>query len=348
VATAPDPVQLAAWHDDGRFDDVLAAVWVDGGPLAGASAAALACGRTAAQCLGQWATALALGNAVASALDADGAPSLERARAGLLDFGPLVSLGRAAEADALLAACRPLLEREGGPADRAALHACAAHAARLAGDRAAALREEHAALRARYEAGDAAAAVHHHNLASLLMEAEARSPAGLHHRLAAAVLAVRSDTPLGTTLLTGLAGHLAAFGAEPAPLPASFAALVEDVRAAADVDLAALFDAQPADHARDGDEALRLALGQPTPAAAEPTGSLRPSVRAAFEGALRSLAEARTAGASAADLAPAVAGLRRTVLALAPGNEAELDGWLERLAADPAGLLAALPAPLDV
>lgn len=344
VSTAADAPRLARMNDEGRFAEVLAAVWTEGGRAPGAGEAALGEGRRAAQCLGRWDTALALGVAVAEALEERGASALEQARAALLDFGPLVALGRREEADARLAACRAVIRRDGGLLDRAVLHAHEAHAARRDGDLAAAAAAERAALRCRYEAGDSEAAVHHYNLASLLMEQDARSAAALTHRLAAAVLSVQRESPLAGEVLAGLGHHVAAFGAAGAPLPADFAALCEAVREDAGVDLAALFDSLPPEAVPDGDAALNLALNRPDTAAVGEPRPLAAGVREAFEGALRSLAEARASGATAADVAPAAAGLRRTVLDLAPGNDAEVDAWLARLDRDPVALLAELRA----
>ena len=69
-------------------------------------------GRDAALQLGRWEDALALNAEILESKERRGASALEMARNRFNDYGPLLRLGRIAEARSLLLECREIDERE--------------------------------------------------------------------------------------------------------------------------------------------------------------------------------------------------------------------------------------------
>ncbi len=190
-------------------------------------------GHAAALALEDWQAALALNAEIGQFQAARGAPALERTRARFNDYGPLLGLGRLAEARTLLEHCRAAFEAAD---DYPLLGPCLTALADLEhqlGHPAAARRFEERALRPGYRVADpASCAISHFNLATYLMHGAGTPAEALAHRFAAVILATLTSSGQLQRWLPALRQDLARLGPEaPSLVPASFAELVARVEA---------------------------------------------------------------------------------------------------------------------
>jgi hypothetical protein len=207
-------------------------------------------GRSAALRSERWEAALAFSAERVKSMQARGAGALEMARTRFNDYGPLLGLGRSAEARTLLQVCRAVFEAERAVGELGGVYSALATLEDETGDPAAAVRFEEVALGYRYQDGDPeACAISHYNLA-LYLERQGADPATvLAHRLAAA--AIRLQTQSGQ--LSSPVGALAT--ADMPPTPLAFTAVADRVEAIAGVRFRALFDRLPRT-VPDGDDVL--------------------------------------------------------------------------------------------
>ncbi len=152
-------------------------------------------GRSAASDLKHWADALALNAELLESKEHRGASAFEIAQNRFNDYGPLLGLGRIAEARALLLDCREIDEREhntnGLGKDLSAL----ARVEDLAGHGQDAIELERNALRYKYLAGDVVAvAVSHHNLGNYHAQHAIDHQQALPNHLASALLHLLTGT----------------------------------------------------------------------------------------------------------------------------------------------------------
>ncbi len=154
-------------------------------------------GRSAASQLGRWEVALAFSAELLESLQRRGASVLETATMRFNDYGPLLRLGRIADARSLLLDCREIDEREHNTAGLGKDLSALADVEDAAGHVQDAIDLERNALRYKYLPGEVdGIAVSHHNLGNYLSRHAADYPQALAHYLAAALLRV----------LTGIAG----------------------------------------------------------------------------------------------------------------------------------------------
>ncbi|MCE7985852.1 MAG: CHAT domain-containing protein, partial [Caldilinea sp. CFX5] len=207
-------------------------------------------GHTAALYSERWVLALALNAEIVQAQEARSADALAVARTRFNDYGPLLRLGRTAEARSLLLACRDAFEQERAIPQLGRVYGALADLEDKTGSRTAAVRWEEVALGYSYQAGDPAdCAISHHNLANYLQRQGAAPSAVLAHRLADAIICYQTQSGGFDITLRNLAN---------ADLPAtspSFTAVVAEVEQIAGVRFAALFDRLPRT-APDGDAAI--------------------------------------------------------------------------------------------
>jgi tetratricopeptide (TPR) repeat protein len=218
-------------------------------------------GQAAALRLGRWEEALALNAENTASAVARGAPRLEVTRVRYNDYGPLLRLGRYAEAQALLQHCREVYEAEEATRELGFLFGALADLEDKLGHPDRAVAHEHTALRYAYLLGDpGACAARHFNLAHSLGRSGGPAGPALAHRLASAM--IRSQTASGRlpAALHGLAIHLSHFVGAAPPLPADFAELCRLVEEVEGVRFRELFDRLPKDRAATGDDALRQVL----------------------------------------------------------------------------------------
>ena len=170
-------------------------------------------GRSAALGLGCWEDTLAFNAEILESKEHRGASALEVARNRFNDHGPLLRLGRIAEARSLLLECREIFEREHYTEGLGTVLSALASVEDEAGHGQDAIDLERNALRYKYLAGEVnAIAGSHHNLGNYLARHAADHPRALAHHLAAALLR-------GLTGIQGADVSLAAAARDLARLP---------------------------------------------------------------------------------------------------------------------------------
>jgi tetratricopeptide (TPR) repeat protein len=248
-------------------------------------------GALAAQNLELWERALELNAETLASLRGRGAGEHVQADAAFNDYGPLIGLGRLAEARALLIGCREVFEQvDDIPGLGRTLSALADVEDALGhGERAVDLARE--ALRFGYAAGDPdGVGISHHNLANYLQRRGTDPGLAGAHRVAAAVIAYWTGSGR-------LPGGLAALGqmlaAEGSSVPRSFGQVCALVGQVPGVDLAGLL-ARPPARALDPDTAVQAVLAAaPDAAAAQQAGRVEQAL-AAWEPVLSALHTAAT------------------------------------------------------
>jgi hypothetical protein len=249
----------------GRYDEVLTEVEVlrpgmETLPLEGEAEEAvdpwnvrevlLSAGAQAAVYSERWEVALALNAEIVSVTQARGADALELARTRFNDYGPLLSLGRTADARRLLLECRAVYEAERDVVRLGKVYGALADLEDETGDRAAALRFTEVALGYSYQADQPEdCAITHDNLASYLEHQGADPDAILAHRLAACVIGLQIQWGEFSRHLRNLANS------DLPPAPPPFAAVTDRVEAVEGVRFRALFERLPRT-APNGDAAL--------------------------------------------------------------------------------------------
>ncbi|HEY1571177.1 MAG TPA: hypothetical protein VGG05_07535 [Pseudonocardiaceae bacterium] len=203
--------RLQTLYQQGRLEDVLAEVArcravmaeladpprTDGvAPAWSVREDILSLGVVAAHGLGRWQEALELNAAVRQSQEDRQANEVERAVGWFNDYGPLLRLGKAREAQELLYQCRAAFGRAQDITlmgnTLSALADTDAHLGHLN----LAVDQETDALRLKYRGTDAEAiAVSHYNLANHLMRADDDPKAVWAHRLAAAVIRHQIGSP---------------------------------------------------------------------------------------------------------------------------------------------------------
>jgi tetratricopeptide (TPR) repeat protein len=189
----------------------------------------------------------------------------DQAKAAFNDYGPLIELGRLAEARALLIGCREVFEQ----ADDIlflgySLSALASVEDALGhGERAVDLARE--ALRFGYAGDPDGVGVSHHNLANYLRGRGADPGVVGAHRVAAAVIAYQTGSGRITDRLSALGRLLA--GDDGASVPRSFGQVCALVGQVPGVDLAGLLARLPS-RAHDPDTAVQVVLAAALDAAA--------------------------------------------------------------------------------
>ena len=167
-------------------------------------------GRDAASQLGRWEDALALNAELLESQQHRGAPALEIARTSFNDYGPLLSLGRIAEARSLLLDCREIDEREHNTQQLGKDLGALADVEDAAGHGQDAIDLERNALRYMYLAGEVdAITVSHHNLGTYLARHAADHPQALAHHLASALLCILTGIEGADSSLVAAAEDLA-------------------------------------------------------------------------------------------------------------------------------------------
>ncbi len=163
-------------------------------------------GRSAALGLSRWQTALDLSAEVLRAKLARGAGEVELAAARGNDSGPLLRLGRFAEARRLLEACRRTFEAAGEVTLLGKVLGALADLEGEEGDPAGAARYAAAALRYRYQASEPEDCANNHNNLSNHLEHSGAPPAAvLAHRLAAGAIYLQIGSGLIRDTLHNLA-----------------------------------------------------------------------------------------------------------------------------------------------
>jgi tetratricopeptide (TPR) repeat protein len=146
-------------------------------------------GRESAAALGEWQQALDLNAAIQASKQARGAGAREVARTRFNDYGPLLRLGRLADAGLVLADCQQVFEDHYDLPLLGLVFTARADLEDMRGNQAGAVAFEQTALRYTYLRSDPRSlAASHHNLANYLARAGS-DPAGQRaHRLAAALI----------------------------------------------------------------------------------------------------------------------------------------------------------------
>jgi hypothetical protein len=259
--------RLQMLNSMGRYDEVLTAVEalrprLEALPLAGEAEEAvepwnvretlLDAGSEAALHNERWEAALAFSAEIVKVKQERGAGELEMARTRYNEYGPLLRLGRYAEAHALLRDCRAVFETARHIEMLGRVYSALASLEDKTGSGTAAVRFEEVALGYRYQDGEPdSCALSHHNLANYL-ERQGTDPATvLAHSLAAATICLQTQSG---RLLSAV--RTLATAALP-PTPPAFAAVANRVEAVAGVRFRALFDSLPRT-APDGDAALAV------------------------------------------------------------------------------------------
>lgn len=263
-------MRLQVLADMGRYDEVLAevealrpgmeALPLERAPSEGAAEESvnpwnvrevlLDTGHTAALYSERWEKALALNAEIVEITQARGADALGLAHTRFNDYGPLLRLGRTADARALLLECRAVYEAERAVPQLGKVYTALADLEDETGGRAAAVRFQEVALGYMYQAGQPEdCAISHHNLANYLERQGADPAAVLAHRLAAAIIFLQTQSGHLRTVL----GNLAKSDLPSAPPP--FATVAERVEAVEGVRFGALFERLPTT-VPDGDAAL--------------------------------------------------------------------------------------------
>jgi len=200
-------------------------------------------GRTAALALERWADALALNAEQVQSKAARGATALELARSRFNDYGPLLRLGRPAEARTLLRDCRAAFEAANEVEMLGkVLSALADLEAETTGP-AAARGFAETALRYSYLAGDVEGiAISHNNLANYIGRADGASRQIFAHRLAAVLNNVLTKSGNLPRHASNLLSDFQEFQeSSTRSLPTSFAALCATVEQVEGVRFAELF-----------------------------------------------------------------------------------------------------------
>ena len=268
-----DAMRLQLLAELGRYDEVLAEVEalrprMHALPLTGTQDEAvnpwsvrevlLDTGHTAALQLHRGEHALSLNAEVIASKKARGASALEVSRTRYNDYGPLIYLGRYAEARALLMGCREVFESEGDLPGLGSVFTSLAILEDNLGHPDRAIRHTQAALRYNYAVGEpGSCAISQFNLANYLMGGGGPPTDSLAHRLAGMVIWYQTASGYFSTYFQYLSRELASFAPGEPPLPADFAALCATVDQVEGVDLAALFNRLPKTRATTGDDALR-------------------------------------------------------------------------------------------
>jgi hypothetical protein len=190
----------------------------------------LGVGQSATVRLGRWEAALTLNAELVAITEGRGAPALAMASARFNAHGPLLRLGRLADARALLEACRESIEGAGDVRLLGMLFSALAQPEDHLDHPDAARTFEETALRYDYLTGGAwDCALSHFNLAIYLCQAGSPPAVALAHRLASAILDFQAGTGQLPSTLQALARHVVAVAPAPLPLPASFEALCDIV-----------------------------------------------------------------------------------------------------------------------
>lgn len=224
-------------------------------------------GHSAAMMRERWQDCLDLVEAIAASEQARGAPEFAQARTRFNACGPLLCLGRHAEAEKLLDACRRTFQAHGAIAELGNVFGALAQLAGAHGHHPQAVAHLKTALRYAYAAGEPRnAGIWHFNLASDLTRIGAAAAGILAHRLAAVLIFLQTGDG---NLPQGLAAIALDLARCPDAAPASFAALCAIVERTEGVRFAELFARLPAT-AGSGDEALSLVLARARDFAARP------------------------------------------------------------------------------
>jgi tetratricopeptide (TPR) repeat protein len=220
----------------------------------------LGAGRSAAQELKQWETALSLNREILESQQSRGAPPLELARSTFNSHRPLLELTRVSEARRLLDECRSVYERAGATPQLGRLFTALATLEDKLGNTEQSVHHTRTALRYLYIAGNPEdCAISHFNLANYLMRTSGPPETALAHRLAAVLITLQTSDGHFPQGIAALARDLARFAPSP-PLPRGFDHLCEIVERTEGVDFRKLFDRLPKTNASTGDEALRIVL----------------------------------------------------------------------------------------
>jgi hypothetical protein len=172
---------------------------------------------SAASQLRRWEDALAFSAQIMESEKRRGASVLDRADTRFNAYGPLLRLGRIADARSLLLECREIYEREHHTAGLGKVLSALADVENEAGHGQDAIDLERNALRYKYLVGEInAIVVSHHNLGSSLAQHDADHRQALAHHLASALL-------LTLTGIEGTEGSLRATARDLAQVPAGAA-----------------------------------------------------------------------------------------------------------------------------
>ncbi|MEM5317573.1 hypothetical protein [Paraburkholderia sp. JHI869] len=163
-----------------------------------------------------------------------GALPLELARNRFNDNGPLIDLGRYAEAYAMLLECKNVFESENAVAELGDLYSALGTLEQKRRHMKQAREFEARALRYKYQGGDARhIAISHFNLANRYLPADAEFEIGVAHRLAAALIRAANDPDRAGYYAATLKEHLAQGGGQASAVLASdfdaLCAIVESI-----------------------------------------------------------------------------------------------------------------------
>ena len=204
----------------------------------------------AAQRLKDWQVALDLNAEIVRSQAERGAGDVEVAATRFNDYGPLLRLGRFADARTLLEGCRRTFEAAGQVGWLGKVLSALADLEDKLDNPGAAVGFEELALRYKYQADEPeACAISHHNLANYLEKGDAAAEVVLAHRLAAGAIRVQISSGLLGTTLHNLAGS------PLLPEPPSFDEVVAQLEQIEGVRFRALFERLPR-KAADGDAAI--------------------------------------------------------------------------------------------
>ena len=227
----------------------------------------LGIGRSSALATGEWARCLELNAEIVASMRGRGAGVHEVTRFRFNDAGPLIRLGRLAEAGRLLAECQRVFEDHADTANLGKVLSVRADLEDKLGNQRAAADLERAALRlsyARPEPRDIA--IGHHNLANYLGRLGGDRAARRAHRLAAALiyrLAGMSHDLAGT--VHALADEMREDGGADPSLPSTLAQVIAVAEQTEGVHLSALLTALQPD-----EPAIEAALAEILAAATAP------------------------------------------------------------------------------
>lgn len=243
---------LQELHEQGRFDEVLAAVaefrakfdadgagtsWQDRESVLGAGVAA-------AHGLGRWSEALELNGALEQSQADRGASEEERAVTRFNDYSALLRLGMGKESRELLYGCRAVFARTENITMMGNTLSALADAEAHLGGLNDAIQEETDALRLKYRGSDPEAiAISHYNLANYLFRGEKDIRTVWAHRLASALIRYRTDSPRLTASIHAVGRLLS--GRESLASPLSFDQVCMTVDLLPEVRFTALFDQLP-------------------------------------------------------------------------------------------------------
>jgi tetratricopeptide (TPR) repeat protein len=215
-------------------------------------------GRDVARDLRRWKDALALNAELLDSLRLRNAPRHQQMRSRFNDVSPLLEIGRLEEAEALLLACKKMVEDEHDIEGLGSVFSALAELKDKLGHWEDAIRLRKEALRLSYVINDPDyIASRHFNLATSLQRMR-KDAVAVAHRLVSTMIWLQIGSGQLTNSLDILARDLASFNSNP-PLPDSFTELCRLVNQVEAVHFAQLFERLPK-RAPDGEAALAEVL----------------------------------------------------------------------------------------